>query len=861
MNSQLMRITFLGGGDEIGASSAIVEIGSRRVLVDCGIRMSGDHRLPDLAALTSPEFKGLDAVIVTHAHLDHAGALPILHQHFPGIPIYMTEPTRALVQVLLRDSLNVMKSKLESEGELPLYSATAVESLLERIIPVSFGCRTGIGQTGLVATWFPAGHILGASSVGIEGVEQGRTARIMFSGDISVADQLTVPGMLPPTGFRPDVLVIESTYGDRLHSPRQLEEQRLIEMVADIIERKGKLLIPAFAIGRAQEAALMLLRAFRRGRLARFPVYLDGMVRSVCAVYSSFPAHQTPYARRLIQKHGNPFFNVIEEIQPVSSPKARDAILHGPPCCIIASSGMLTGGASAYYAQTIVQDERHGIAITGYQDEESPGRRLLELADGATNQIVIAGRTVEVKCHVQKYALSAHADAQEIAGLIEAINPREVVLVHGEGGARPALAELLWRSSSRRRPVHLPKTGETLRFGVSRRLVQQFAPRTRAGIGGGAPLTSETLSQLAEHLRTHGGAQRAFSAMELLDLWYGLEAWEESHYASLVQLLDDTDEFRRHPSRPHLYRLRRRREDETEEPPTMLFAEPHELLARVDQFLGPQTGLYKRGYDLTTHQLRLSFEFPHVARERYRDLIEKVVEGTGWTVTINETPHQGRLAEVALECLPVEATPMKVPAIHLDRREVIITLDEDVSEEQIERAAARFRETTGFTLVIKTPQAAQPADAVTQKVFATGAPERMEINAAYRVIDDIFAHQPEMWRPYKKSLKSSPEGPFIELAFISPEIGARQGSLIERAAARTGYSLRIKPEPNQTAMLALARKLIPPEWQLLKQPSLFKDQKTVRVKCKTPPPSDSEEVRSIREQFEEMTGFALEISR
>lgn len=860
MNIQPMRITFLGGGDEIGASSAIVEIGSGRVLVDCGIRMSGEHRLPDLAALTSPEFGGIDAVIVTHAHLDHTGALPILHQHFPGIPIYMTGPTRALVEVLLRDSINVMKGKLESEGELPLYSASAVESLLERIIPVPFGSRTEIGRTGMTATWFPAGHILGASSVGIEGVEQGRTGRIMFSGDISVTDQLTVPGMLPPTGFRPDVLVIESTYGDRLHSPRQLEEQRLIEMVAGIIERKGKLLIPAFAIGRAQEVALMLLRAFRRGRLARFPVYIDGMVRSVCAVYSSFPAHQTPYARRLIQKHGNPFFNVIDEIQPVPSPKERDAILHGPPCCIIASSGMLTGGASAYYAQTIVQDERHGIAITGYQDEESPGRRLLELAEGETNQIVIAGRTVEVKCRVQKYALSAHADAQEIAGLIEAINPGEIVLVHGEGGARPALAELLWRSGSRRRPIHLPKTGETLQFGVSRRVMKRFAHRAGAGIGGGAPLTSETLSQLAEHLRTHGGAQRAFSTIELLDLWYGVQAWDESHYASLVQLLDDADDFRRHPSRPHLYRLRRRREDEPEESPTMLFAEPNELLARVDRFLGPQTGLYKRGYDLTTHQLRLSFEFPQVARERHGDLIEKVVAGTGWTVIINETPHQGRLAEVALECLPPDVAPTKAPAIHLDREEVVITLDKAVPEEQIERAAAQFRETTGFALVIKTPNTAPTADVETGKTFVPDAPERMEINAAYRAIDDLFAHQPETWRPYKKSLKSGSDGPFIELAFISPEIGVRQGELIERAAARVGYPLRIKPEPNQIVMLTLARKLIPPEWQLLK-PSLFKEQKTVRVKCKTPPPIDSEAVRSVQEQFEEMTGFALEISR
>jgi Cft2 family RNA processing exonuclease len=817
--------------------------------------------LPDLAAVTAPEFKGMDAVILTHAHMDHSGALPVFHQHFPGVPIYATGPTRALVEVLLRDSINVMKSKLESEGELPLYSASAVESLLERIIPVPFGSPTDIGRTGLTVTWFPAGHILGAASVGIEGVEQGRTARVLFSGDISVSDQLTVPGMLAPAGFRPDVLVMESTYGNRLHSPRGLEEKRLIEMVAGIIERHGKLLIPAFAIGRAQEVTLILLREFRAGRLARFPFYIDGMVRSVCGVYSMFPAHQTPYARRLIEQYGNPFFNVVDEVQAVASPKERDAILNGPPCCIIASSGMLTGGASTYYAQSLVESELNGIAITGYQDEEAPGRRLLELAEGETNNIVIGGRTLEVKCSVAKYALSAHADANEIAGLIEAINPREVVLTHGDGNARPALAELLWRSSSRRRPVHLPKTGETLRFGASRRAVKRLAHEERAGIGGGAELISETLPQLAEYLRERGAEQRAFSTIELLDLWYGAHAWDEAHYSSLIQRLDDSDHFRRHPSRPHLYRLKRPEGEEEAPAPTMFFAEPNELLARADQFLGPITGLYKRGYDLASHELRLSFEFPQVARQRYRDLIERVVEGTGWTVTINDMPHQGRLAEVALECLPEGLSTLKAPALHLDRQEVVITLSEDVSEATANEATAKFKEITGFTLVIKMPSALATSASEAEFVFDTTGAERMEINAAYRAIEEAFAGQPELWRPYKKSLKSSDSGPFIELAFLTPEVGLRQSELIQQTTARIGYPLRIKPEPNQIALITFARQLIPKAWQLQKQPSVFKAEKIVRVKCAKPPTADSEELKAVQEQFTEATGYALEIEK
>ncbi len=854
-----MDITFLGGGDEIGASSAIVEIGSGRVLVDCGIRMTGENRLPDLAIVTAPEFKGIDAVILTHAHIDHSGALPILHQHFPGVPIYATGPTCGLVEVLLRDSINVMKSKLEGEGELPLYSASAVESLLEHIIPVPFGSPTDIGRTGLTVTWFPAGHILGAASVGIEGVEHGRTARVMFSGDLSVSDQLTVPGMLAPAGFQPDVLVMESTYGNRLHSPRALEEKRLVEMVAGVIERKGKLLIPAFAVGRAQEVTLMLLREFRAGRLARFPVYLDGMVRSVCRVYSSFPAHQTRYARRLIEQHGNPFLNVIDDIQSVVSPKDRDKILQGPPCCIIASSGMLTGGASAYYAPSIVESELNGIAITGYQDEEAPGRKLLELAEGETNEIALGGRRLSVKCSVDKYALSAHADANEIAGLIEAINPREVVLTHGDGHARPALAELLWRGSARHRPVHLPKTGETLRFGASRRMMKRVAPESNRGIGGDAELAPETLPRLAGFLREHGAERRTISTIELLDLWYGVQAWNESHYSALVPLLDDSPDFRRHPSRPHLYRLKRRDDEKEEEtPPTMFFAEPNEMLARVDQFLDPATGLYKRGYDLAAHELRLSFEFPQVARARYRDLIEQIIEGTGWTVTMNDMPHQGRLVEVALECLPEGAVAVKPPAIHLDRQEVVVTLDEVMSETATKAAIEKFKETTGFSLVIKIPGTPVATASEAGLLFDGSNAERMEINAAYRAIEEAFAAQPEMWRPYKKSLKTGDRGRFIELAFISPEVGARLSELIQQTAERIGYPLSIKPEPNQIAMIAFARKLIPKEWQLQRQPGVLKVERVVRIKCAQPPEAENQELQLIQEQFAEATGYALE---
>ncbi|MCI0392636.1 MAG: MBL fold metallo-hydrolase [Acidobacteria bacterium] len=878
-----MNIIFLGGGNEIGASSAIVEIGSARILIDCGIRMSGEHRLPDLAAIRQTHSGQLDAALLTHAHMDHSGALPVLHQHFPGVPVYATAPTRGLVEVLLRDSINIMRARAESEQELPLYSQPAVESLLEKMIPMPFGSPMEIGRTGVTATWFPAGHILGASSIGVEGVEQGRSIRVLFSGDIAVADQLTVPGMLPPAAFRPDVLVIEATYGDRMHSPREIEEQRLIETVAGVIEQRGKLLIPAFAIGRAQEVILMLLKQFRSKRMASFPVWIDGMVKTVCGVYSRFPAHQTPYSRRLIEKHGNPFFNIVDEIRQVTSPAEREKVLSGDPCVIIASSGMLTGGASAFYAQHLVNDERNGIAITGYQDEESPGRQLLALAEAETREVTVAGKTLEVKCGVEKYALSAHADCNEITGLIEAINPREVVLVHGEGQSRESLRDLLRKQGSRYRPIHLPRTGDTLSFGAIRRVTQQestsglSAIGAQSAIGAGAPLTSEGLQRMAVRLRERGEEGKLFNEIELLNLWFGENEWNEEQYVELIRLLDDSEDFRRPKARPHRYRLLRP-EEKGEMEGGIIFATPQEILSRVENLLGPETGLYHKGYDIATRTLRLAFEFPDLASQRYVEQCEAVVAGTGWSYTINDKPHQGRLAEVALESLPQDLQILRGPAIHLETKEVAVKLGALLDRATADATMANFHERTGWRLRLQMPGAAFAEQTVSEPAATEAAPQvaqprvieeselefRPEVGgrplnekAATAEIEEAFSLAPETWRPSRVKLKTDERGDYLELAFLTPELGLRQSRTMQAMANATGYRLRIRPHVNTFGLVEIAKKLAPKEWRLLKQPALHQDQSLVRIKIAAPRPS--EEIAEVCERYDEMTGFRLEV--
>ncbi len=221
-----MYLTFLGGADEVGASCLLFEIGGKRLLIDAGLRpspkagwgLAGDQ-LPDLSLIDHAG--GLDAILVTHAHTDHTGALELVVGRYPDCQVYATPATIALTRVLHADSRRIMKTRLDEEGELPLFDEVATQKLLSAFVPVPFNTRLPLGE-GLIATFYPAGHIAGAACIALESDE----GRVLISGDVSISPQRTVDGMKPPP-FRPDVLILESTYGARLHANRAVEERRL----------------------------------------------------------------------------------------------------------------------------------------------------------------------------------------------------------------------------------------------------------------------------------------------------------------------------------------------------------------------------------------------------------------------------------------------------------------------------------------------------------------------------------------------------------------------------------------------------------------------------------------------------------
>ncbi len=338
-----IRLGFLGGASAIGASSVFVEMDGLRVVVDAGIRQARGETLPDFRTLQESLGPAVpDAFVLTHAHLDHSGALPVLVRTWPTVPLIATQATADLVRILLLDSLKIME--LEREEEVPLFTADEVEQTLARIRTVAFDDPVDVASGRI--RLLPAGHILGAGAAVLESGPR----RVVVTGDLSVADQRTVPGM-PPPRIRPDVLVVEATYGDRLHASREAEERRLAERVAAAVEEGGHVLVPAFAVGRAQEVLLILQAAMRANRIPRFPVYADGMVRAVCDAYRLHPNFLTPRLRKRALRGDDLFFGEKIGFEKINSREHRERVIAGPPCCVVASSGMLAGGASTVYAR------------------------------------------------------------------------------------------------------------------------------------------------------------------------------------------------------------------------------------------------------------------------------------------------------------------------------------------------------------------------------------------------------------------------------------------------------------------------------------------------------------------------------
>ena len=447
-----MKVIFCGASSEIGASCIFLNIDGKNIVMDSGIRMTSDP-LPQFSSIQ--ENKVVDCILVSHAHMDHTGSLPVLSREFPLAQIFMTHPTRDITRNLLYDSLKIMNGK---ETEIPVFAENDVLSMLNKIKCLGFNYTfKPFHDSEIKVTFYPAGHIAGAACIFIEGEE----GSVFYTGDFAVVPQKTVGGADFPK-LRPDVLITESTYGDKLHSNRKVEEDKLVEMVKMVIERGGKILIPAFAVGRAQEVILILRSAMNKGQLQKIPVYVDGLVRTVCSIYKNNPNYLKYELAQRVWHEKDVFYS--DDVRAINDNETRKKIIEGDePCCIVSSSGMLSGGYSVFYAEHLAKNEKNFIAITGYQDEESPGRYLLNLVETPRDErtLKLGDKTITVKCDFGKYSLSAHGDKGEILGVIEKLQPRKIFLIHGGPEILASLAkDVQAQPVERRREIYIPKNGE-----------------------------------------------------------------------------------------------------------------------------------------------------------------------------------------------------------------------------------------------------------------------------------------------------------------------------------------------------------------------------------------------------------------
>ena len=431
-----MEYIFLGGAGEVGASCLLVSVAHRHILFDCGIRVNqtGEYALPDIELLKQ-RVSSLDAIFVSHAHADHIGALPLAHAAFPQVPIYTTEPTQRISAVMLANAVRLQENE-ENEDTTSIFTQEAVDATIAKMQNLHMSEWIDLWD-GWRVKMIQSGHILGAVSILLDTPE----GSYLYGGDISTFHQKTIHGLALDEiiGTRPDFMWCEATYGDGNHPARSTEENKLAEAVATVIENDGSVLIPSFALGRAQEIILILRDAMISKNIPVFPVITDGLVNSICSVYETL----TPYLGTKLQKHlensRQPLF-YYKNFQKARMGEQESLCEDGKPRCIIASSGMLTGGASVVYAKGLAANEKNAIFLSGYQDAESPGRRLQQLTQGDTLTFA-DGTSVAVNCQVERFSLSAHSDQGQLLSVIKQVKPKALALVHGEQNALSAMRE------------------------------------------------------------------------------------------------------------------------------------------------------------------------------------------------------------------------------------------------------------------------------------------------------------------------------------------------------------------------------------------------------------------------------------
>ena len=438
-----IRISYLGSARQVGRSCLFLQTPESRVLLDCGVDVASDQQ--PYPYLEAPEFdiNELDAVIVSHAHVDHSGFVPYLFKYGYRGPVYCTEPTRDVMSLMLIDFVKIQRS----EGKDPVFTTDDIKEMVKHTITLEYDEVTDV-TPDIRITLYNAGHILGSAMVHLH-VGNG-LHNILYTGDQKYGrTSLLEPAV---TIFpRLETLLLESTYGGKesLMPERQTSDEELKKIVHETIKRGGKVLIPTLGVGRSQEIMVVIEDMVRRGVMDKIPVYIDGLVWDVTAIHTAYPEYLNNTIRKLIfHKDQNPFLSDI--FKRVGSQEERMQIIEETgPCVILATSGMLQGGPSVEYLKHLADNKKNSMIFVNYQGEGSLGRRIQR---GEKEYTVSNGKNsgiVQIKLEVHTVeGFSGHSSRTQLLNFVNKCEPRpkKIIINHGDSSRCLDLASALHKN-------------------------------------------------------------------------------------------------------------------------------------------------------------------------------------------------------------------------------------------------------------------------------------------------------------------------------------------------------------------------------------------------------------------------------
>jgi Cft2 family RNA processing exonuclease len=419
---------------EIGANSYYLEIGQHRLLVDCGMhpKDTGEDALPQLKAIAD---RGIDAILISHAHQDHIGTLPVAMRRFPGARVFMTEATADIGSVLLHNSVNVMTRQREEIGErsYPLFTHRETDKASQRWRWCPVRQRISIvgerapqrEKNALTFEFFDAGHVLGSTGILLRA--EGQT--VFYTGDVNFDDQTIMEAAVFPEE-KIDVLIMECTRGDHAKPAgwtRAGEERRLAEALEDAFAREACVLIPVFALGKTQEVLAMLYKFRRESRKlsGEFPIYIGGLSSKMTDIYDR---------RARMTRRQLPRLQLMRDVAPfiLNDETVRDAPLRGGRVYVLSSGMMIPKTLSNVFARRLIENPQHSILFVGYANPESPAGLLRNAGPGGEVALDPDKPPQRIRCNIEQFQFSAHATRETLIEYAKKVSPRKIVLVHGD---------------------------------------------------------------------------------------------------------------------------------------------------------------------------------------------------------------------------------------------------------------------------------------------------------------------------------------------------------------------------------------------------------------------------------------------